>query len=188
MDFLKSYFLEDLSICDDLIELHKESEDKGPGCFYNLDSAKVIVNNDIKESVDLELDAYDSNMKKVVYDYLVELQKICDKYIEEFPASNMYGRWTIHEPFNIQYYPPNGGYKVYHTERIGAGSNRHLAFMTYLNDVTDQGETEFYHQKYKIKPEKGKTVIWPAEWTYTHRGIPSPSQEKYIVTGWYSFY
>ena len=46
--------------------------------------------------------------------------------------------------------------------------------MTYLNDVNDYGETEFYYQKLKIKPEKGKTVIWCADWTHTHRGISSP--------------
>jgi hypothetical protein len=60
--------------------------------------------------------------------------------------------------------------------------------MTYLNDVNDQGETEFYHQNIKIKPEKGLTLIWPADWTHTHRGITSPSENKFIVTGWYNFY
>ena len=59
--------------------------------------------------------------------------------------------------------------------------------MTYLNDITDDGETEFFHQKIKIKPEKGLTVIWPADWTFTHRGIPSNTQVKYITTGWMSF-
>ena len=59
--------------------------------------------------------------------------------------------------------------------------------MTYLNDVEDGGETEFKLQNLKIKAEKGKTVIWPVDWTYTHRGIISPKQEKYIVTGWYDF-
>jgi hypothetical protein len=59
--------------------------------------------------------------------------------------------------------------------------------MTYLNDVNDDGETEFYYQNLKIKPQKGKTVIWPADWTHTHRGITSPTQEKYIITGWFNF-
>ena len=59
--------------------------------------------------------------------------------------------------------------------------------MFYLNDVEDEGETEFYYQKLKVKPKKGLTLIWPADWTHTHRGIPSKTQEKYIATGWYSF-
>ena len=37
-----------------------------------------------------------------------------------------------------------------------------------------------------VQPRKGLTVIWPADWTHTHRGVPSPSQDKYIATGWYN--
>ena len=59
--------------------------------------------------------------------------------------------------------------------------------MTYLNDVDDGGETEFLYQDVKTKAVKGKTVIFPVEWTHTHRGIPSPTQDKYIITGWFSF-
>jgi hypothetical protein len=59
--------------------------------------------------------------------------------------------------------------------------------MTYLNDVDDGGETFFYYQDLKIKPKKGLTLIWPVDWTHTHCGIVSPTQTKYIVTGWISF-
>jgi hypothetical protein len=59
--------------------------------------------------------------------------------------------------------------------------------MTYLNTVTDEGETEFYHQKIKIRPEKGLTLIWGSDWTFLHRGIPSKSQEKFIITGWFNY-
>jgi hypothetical protein len=64
---------------------------------------------------------------------------------------------------------------------------RHLVFMTYLNTVDDEGETEFWYQRKYIQPRKGRTLIWPAEWTHTHRGIPSQTQDKYIITGWYSY-
>jgi hypothetical protein len=43
--------------------------------------------------------------------------------------------------------------------------------MTYLNDVTDGGETGFFYQDVKIKPQKGLTLIWPAIWTHTHKGF-----------------
>jgi hypothetical protein len=56
--------------------------------------------------------------------------------------------------------------------------------MTYLNDVESGGETEFLYQNLKIKPQKGLTLIWPTDWTHTHRGIPSMEEEKMIVTGW----
>ena len=36
----------------------------------------------------------------------------------------------------------------------------------------------------RIKPEIGKTVIWPAEWTHAHAGEIVKSGKKYIITGW----
>ena len=40
---------------------------------------------------------------------------------------------------------------------------------------------------YKIKPEIGKTLIWPAEWTHAHKGEILKSGIKYIITGWMHF-
>ena len=61
-----------------------------------------------------------------------------------------------------------------------------LVWMTYLNDV-DDGGTEFENQKFSSPAKKGLTLFWPADWTYTHRGIISYTKEKYIVTGWFSY-
>jgi hypothetical protein len=93
---------------------------------------------------------------------------------------------------NIQKYPAGGGFKVWHHERDRAtipNCTRHLVFMTYLNDVKEGGGTEFAHQREvrgekALKAEKGLTVIWPADWTHTHRGIVAPNEEKIIATGW----
>ena len=38
-----------------------------------------------------------------------------------------------------------------------------------------------------IKPEIGKTLIWPAEWTHAHKGEVLNSGVKYIITGWMHF-
>jgi hypothetical protein len=114
------------------------------------------------------------------------LQKVLDCYKKEYPWCDEFSSWGITETVNIQHYAPKEGYFFWHTERsstVHPAATRHLVFMTYLNDVNEDGETEFYHQKIKVKPEKGLTLIWPADWTFTHRGIPSP-HEKYIVTGW----
>ena len=63
----------------------------------------------------------------------------------------------------------------------------HVPSFTYLNDVDDGGQTNFDHYKIKIKPEIGKTLIWPAEWTHAHTGEILKSGKKYIVTGWMHF-
>ena len=93
------------------------------------------------------------------------------------------------ENINIQYYKPAGGYKEWHTERIGRmlpSAVRHLAFMTYLNDVNDEGGTEFYYQRLKCQPRKGLTLIWPATGRIS-TAASSRHGEKYIITGWFSF-
>ena len=59
-----------------------------------------------------------------------------------------------------------------------------MAWMVYLNDVEEGGETEFLYQKRKVKPKKGTILIWPGGYTHLHRGNP-PMSDKYIATGWW---
>ena len=81
-----------------------------------------------------------------------------------------------------------GGYHTWHyeTDRRDT-SNRVLAWMIYLNDVEEGGETEFLYQHLRVKPTTGTFVIWPAGFTHTHRGNPPLSNTKYIMTGWLEF-
>ena len=85
----------------------------------------------------------------------------------------------------LQKTQPTQGYHMFHGEDINWNlQNRTMAWMVYLNDVPEGGETEFLYQKRKIKPEKGTVVIWPGGYTHLHRGNP-PMSDKYIATGWY---
>lgn len=90
--------------------------------------------------------------------------------------------------FKLQKTSPGGGYHVWHCESANIETaNRVLAWMTYLNDVPDgEGETEFFYQKRRIKPSKGTTLIWPAHFTHLHRGLTVLTQDKYILTGWFT--
>ena len=67
-------------------------------------------------------------------------------------------------------------------------ANRFLVWMIYLNTVTDKGGTEFKYLNHTEDAVEGKIIIWPTDFTHTHRGVVSPTQKKYILTGWYSFY
>ncbi len=60
---------------------------------------------------------------------------------------------------------------------------RKLTYIWYLNDVSEGGETEFYDGT-KIQPEAGKLLIFPATWSFYHRGCPPKKVNKYICTGW----
>jgi hypothetical protein len=185
-NFIGEFFLDKIEICDGLVDLFKESKDKRQGAVFD-DNLKPEIDLEIKQSLDVSLNPYDKVIDNRFREYLFSLDKVKNKYIDIFPACNRYAPWGIKSNINIQFYKPGDGFKMYHTERSQKNNDRHLVFMTYLNDVDDGGETEFYHQNLKIKAEKGKTIIWPVDWTYTHRGIISSTQEKYIITGWYDF-
>ena len=181
MNFIHQDYIKDLNICDKLIEYHtNDIVTKSPGRIWS------GVDVSIKKSTDVALDL-DSEIGEK---YTKELQNIVNDYIKKFSYCNEYYPWTITDTVNIQHYEPGGGFYSWHCERSTPEfpfTTRHLVFMTYLNDVTDGGETEFYYQEMKVQPKKGLTLIWPTDWTHTHRGITSPSQDKYIITGWYNY-
>ena len=181
--FISGWFIDE-SICDGVIDFYQEDNyfPVTPGL-----SSSGQVNTKQKESLDKSISHVTKDSRLV--NYFDALSEVIKLYTEKYIWCDITESWTIVENVNIQWYPPNGGFKVFHFERNGklVSMNRHLVFMTYLNDVTDAGETEFYYQKLKVQPQKGLTLVWPVDWTHTHRGIPSPTQEKIIITGWYSF-
>ena len=95
-----------------------------------------------------------------------------------------------YDNFTVQRYEQGvGGYHYWHSEIFpqlphNKPLHRVLAFLYYLNDVDEGGETEFHYQGIKVKPKKGSLVIFPAGFTHTHKGHIPLSNEKYVVTSW----
>jgi hypothetical protein len=89
----------------------------------------------------------------------------------------------------IQKTIPAQGYHLWHVEHNPGREmeKRILAYSIYLNTVEEGGETEFLHQSQRVKPVKGRIVIWPAGFPYVHRGNPPLSGEKYILTSWINY-
>jgi hypothetical protein len=184
--FIGAWLLDDNSICDEILDFWKNGK-KAPGEVTIVDNGGVV-DKTIKNSSELFLDRTTELYRRYT---AIHLQSIVKEYIEKYYFCNGYSAWSILEEINIQGYPKGGGYFGWHTERFDSSfpmNNRHLVFMTYLNDVFDEGYTEFFYQKLKVQPRKGLTLIWPADWTHTHRGVKSETEEKYIATGWFSFY
>lgn len=168
--------------CDKLIDLFENHPHK----FLGVVGGDRSVDVSRKDSMDMTCHATDDH--PLIQEYLSELKIVLEKYIERYPwCSNRHQPWSITNGFNIQRYYPDQGFHVWHFERNATAPLRHLVFMTYLNDVTDGGETEWYHQQVLVQPKKGLTVFWPADWTFVHRGLTSTTQTKYIVTGWYCY-
>jgi hypothetical protein len=184
-NFIAGWYDPDMAKLSDLIiDFYTNSPDKVPGRVYKNGESKSFDSDKISTEVAL------TQTNPLTAEYFRLLQKVTDAYIQKYPWSNAHSPWSCIQSPNIQHYKPSEGYFVWHTERGMPTEpivSRHLVFMTYINDVTDAGETEFFHQKIKIKPEKGLSIIWPSDWTFVHRGITSPTQEKYIVTSWFNY-
>lgn len=110
------------------------------------------------------------------------------QYADEFGVLSSFGKHSVDE-IKAQITKPGQGYHVWHAEAdIPAHSKRILAYILYLNDIDEGAETEFLYYRKRIAPKQGSLLIFPAHFTHTHRGNTNLSdQDKYILTGWFSF-
>ena len=62
-------------------------------------------------------------------------------------------------------------------------SKRFLAFLFYLNDNFDGGNTVFkLPEKHVITPEQGQVLMFPPTWQYPHEGKPVIKGKKFIMS------
>lgn len=184
-NFIAGWYLDDDSLCEELLTFFKNTPGKESGLVTGY-QGKGNMDPNAKDSLDLNLPPGDLARR-----YIGKLNEVAREYLRKYEYAGKLVPWGVVEPMAIQYYKPGGGFKIWHFERDNTNeeiARRHLAFMTYLNDVHDGGGTEFLYQDLTVQAEKGLTLIWPVEWTHTHKGQVSPSEEKYIVTGWFSTY
>ena len=190
-NFIREYYVEDLQQCKKAIEWFEDNTERGgPGRFlYTGENSARASDNELKESYDMSVDFQELYNVPCFAHILDCLWNSVLKYAEEFEEVN-YTDFSLLEEINLQRYePPTGGFKVFHNERgCMTTANRFLVWMIYLNTVTDKGGTEFKYLNHTEDAVEGKIIIWPTDFTHTHRGVVSPTQKKYILTGWYSFY
>ena len=181
--FIGGWFIDE-KICDDLVNFFNnlDSTHKGPGTIND-----DVIDKDKKDSIDFAF--IEQKHFKNFLPYREELIKVLQKYKLKYPECDNVQPYGMYENTNIQYYKKGSGFKSWHNERasgIHPVNKRHLVFMTYLNDVNNGG-TEFKLQNLITPAKKGLTLIWPTDWTHTHRGVISNTQDKYIITGWFSY-
>ena len=171
-------------VCDGIVDFYYNNDDypikRGRHGGKSTSENKDL---EVKDSYDVCVALNYSDFDKRIKNYLDALNGCLDEYFDEFPHAKMPCR--ISDKFNIQRYEPGGGYKVWHHERTHNkhALRRHIVWMTYLTD-NPNGGTEFLYQDLCVNAEKGKTLIWPAEWNYTHRSQIDKENEKMIITGW----
>jgi len=120
-----------------------------------------------------------------------------DKMIEEVvarPKKNM-------EHYQLLHYEIGQEYKEHHDfiydQAIMSQGPRQFTFFLYLNDVEEGGETEFINLGIKVKPKRGRAVLWPNVWFNSktennkkmhpltmHAARPVRKGQKYSANKW----
>jgi prolyl 4-hydroxylase len=185
INFIGSWNINDDELCKNIVKIFEENT-----LLHQKGQTSYGIDEKVKKSTDIGIDPIDLNKKEFgnIKLYFKKLYDCYQDYKKQWPCLKKNLETVDIPTFNIQKYEIGGHFARMHCEREGVPSmHRVFAWMTYLNDVEDGGETFFEHYNLKIKPEIGKTLIWPAEWTHSHRGEVLNKGLKYIITGWMHF-
>lgn len=171
--------------CNKIIELTNGK--LKPSNVYTKDKDLYITENRKSEQCWL-----DDNITfiKNISDKIKKYSNTYDKYHEQFQVVN-------YEPggFFIPHYDACDGDEDY-CERMNQNNGpRYLTFLIYLNDDFEGGETIFPNINKKIKPEKGKAIIFKNVdeneniiKQSLHGGEPVHSGKKWIINKWIHLY
>ena len=170
--------------CEKIIDFINSS-DLTPGLVQTPLKADLIQSE--KDSWDISLNADDTSIE--INDLIFNsLTRCIQDYKKQHPQIDQLATWRYCQEYNLQKYNPGQAYHSIHCENMNPKSSlRILAWMFYLNTVTDGGGTYFDNYDLTMNAVQGRCVIWPAYWTHFHRGIVSKTETKYIVTGWMNY-
>lgn len=171
-------------LCQEIIEKFENDPDKTHGTIgldkidHNIKKTTDLVINNLKDTwkdIHQQLEQYLARGIKLYLNYL---------YNHVYHGRDFVFRNTFVEEhlnisqFQIQKYN-TGDYFNWHVDDK-LREKRILGFIIYLN--SNDGYTQFLNGK-NIKPEYGKILIFPATWTYAHKGQIIKQGVKYIITG-----
>ena len=180
-------FLSDIE-CDKIIELSKKGVKRST---VITDESKEIVSN-VRTSSNTFLN---NKMDPVLNDINNKIQSLTgikskkyeDLQIVNYKPEQLYeAHWDACDPFHDKRC-------INDTKR---GGLRFATFIIYLNDDFEEGETEFPLVNKKVKPEKGKAVLFfnlnddllKRKENSKHAGLPPKNGEKWMCNKWIRLY
>jgi len=161
------------NICDFLISLFDQVPDKHERVENERKPNFTQFNFTENCKITEEVNTVHNHLIKKTFDYRNEYYDMIDKRV--FPEEHAF------EQFRIKRYNNDGNDEFdTHVDVIDhATSRRYLAFLWYLNDVEQGGETKFADMM--IQPKKGSLLVFPPMWMFPHAGLQPISNPKYIL-------
>lgn len=175
----------DDDICDIIIDLYEKSS--------HLEYIGITVSGvdlSTKKAMNMNIPKNDKEWAVIEGYVFKKLQCSLNDYFKNIPHNGCTrsGQHLSINQFMIQkYLKTEGFYKEHHDGLVDFDNKtqRVLTFIFYLNDVSEGGSTVFSYPKTSIVPEKGKLIIFPANFCFPHYAEVPISNDKYIITGWF---
>ena len=177
----------DGDLCDECIRIFDEHEEHGLTHTRRDYGAHVTQRSDTSIFI-TEMDTMTNGAIREIGDWIhndvIESWQIRYPVIDSGVYSGLYNA-----QMKMQKTRPSEGYHNWHFEGGSSAYDRTsiLAYMVYLNDVEDGGETEFLYYPRRLKAEAGTLLIFPGNYTHTHRGNQPLSGPKYTINTWLEF-
>ena len=160
--------------------------------FEILDESKQLVHTKLeghREFDEVNLNDFREQTLKMQLDVYKRFDDILERYKQDVKIhKKALPEKSAWEEIRIKRYRAGRGNFLDHVD-VGdyISARRFLVFFVYLNNVEEGGETEFPTLDLQVSPECGTILIFPATWTYLHRGNTPISNDKYIL-GSYKHY
>ena len=181
---LKNHFLSE-NLCKQFIDFFNDN----PQYHFSGQSGDGVYPESLQDT-EISLRFTYADKFSCVQKLIPYINDITERYKNIHPHLNDLAPWKVFDYFQLQKYEPGEFYNGVHCEHGPSAidqSDRVIAWMVYLNDVYDGGGTHFPQYEYTTEARQGTIALWPAGWTHMHNGVVSPTESKYILTGWYNY-
>ena len=174
----------DADSCNMLIGKFESAEEDQYEEVRQVERDKAIAFTQINLANNDDWTSVQNGMLEMFQDYILAYINDCNIQPKQWPTTYGYEAIRMKRYLNNDYDRFDPHVDVLNSET----SRRFLSFFIYLNDVDEGGETEFLNLykpgtyiPYKIKPQRGRLLMFPPTWQYYHAGLKPISGMKYLL-------
>ena len=149
--------------------------------FHAAEDIHVRHENEVQNFTEMNLNQYNLELGKWMG---IKMKKLVQRYQDQCPTGGRFfpEKYGLEE-FRIKRYNAGDCFRQHVDVGDYKSARRFLAFLWYLNDDFEGGETLFrLPEKKIIQPKAGDVLIFPPTWQYPHEGLPVTTGTKYIMS------
>jgi prolyl 4-hydroxylase len=161
-------------VCQFLINLFETNQDKHDRVENNKKPSFTQFNLTANCKINNEIETIHNLLISKTIQHRNNYYEFVDKRV--FPEKHSFEQFRLKRYNNDE----NDEFDTHVDVMDYTSARRYLAFLWYLNDVNDGGETLFVDKS--IRPKVGTLLIFPPLWMFPHKGTKPISNPKYILS------